>query len=131
MFFMEWFKMIDRWAAPDGIVWRAECETYAGFCRLMNEPEIVSQQYYREEIVAHIHQRFSQFLKVILKNPDLHKDSVKTKSAVKILYRIRSVFPRERTIAEHIRSELDKILKRAKEQEEIPKDVVVLIKRYH
>lgn len=48
-----------------------------------------------------------------LKNPK--KQYIKTKSALKILYRIRSVFPKERKIGDDILKELKQILDMNKE----------------
>lgn len=121
--------MIDRWAQPDGKAWDAECSDYAGFARLMDEPgQIVDQKYYVNEIVAHIHQRFSQFLKNCLSNPKSPAAAMKTKCALKILYRIRAVFPKERVIAQSICDELSKIMAL---KAEIQADVWTLTSRYH
>lgn len=53
---------------------------------------------------------------------------MKTKCALKILYRIRSVFPKERTIAQSICDELKGIMDL---KSEIQQDVWTLTSRYH
>lgn len=107
IFFMEWFQMIDRWTNRE--VWNAECATYSGFCQVVGQPDnVVSFEYYLKKIVEPIHARFSQFLRVCFAKPK--EQFMKTRCALKILFRIRSVFPKDKSIAEPIIDELKRII---------------------
>jgi len=65
IFFMEWFRMIDRWT--DRAVWEKECANYSGFSQKVGEPEkVVTFEYYINKIVEPIHKKFCQFLKMCL-----------------------------------------------------------------
>ena len=39
VFFLEWFKLMQRWAEPDAKAWNEECKDFRGFTKLVNGPE--------------------------------------------------------------------------------------------
>ena len=125
IFFMEWFYMIDRWTNKE--IWKKECSDYSGFSQVVGNPtNIVSYEYYLRKIVEPIHTRFSQFLRVCFQNPK--EQMMKTRAAMKILFRIKSVFPKQRAIAEPIMDELNKIIAM---KDQISQDIYTLAHGYH
>lgn len=97
IFFMEWFQLIDRWTGDNGEVWERECADYPGFSKKVGSSDresIINLEGYMERIVNQIHLRFSSFMiRYFLTNSK--NQFMKTKCALKILYRIRAVFPRD------------------------------------
>lgn len=125
LFLMEYFQMIDRWTRKE--TWDAECANYSGFSQMVGSPDnVISFDYYLKKIMEPIHVRFSSFLKVYLQNPK--EQFMKTRCALKILFRIRSVFPKDRQVALGILTELKKITE--VEKDVIQKDILTLAQRY-
>jgi hypothetical protein len=67
----------------------------------------MAYEVYRSKVADAVHGRLALFLRLYLQNPK--EQFMKTRCALKILYRIRPVFPREAELAKGIRSELVKI----------------------
>ena len=123
---MEWFQMIETWTKNNGEVWRRDYSKYSGFAQKVGQPDQIVTFEHLEKIVEKIHTILFQFLKVCIENPK--KQIMKTRCALKILQRIRSVFPRDKKIAVPIQEELKKIIDA---KDEIQQDIWTLAFQYN
>lgn len=125
IFLMEYFQLIDRWTRRE--IWDKECATYSGFSHHVGSSgDIMAFEHFLSKVTEPVHKRFAQFLKLYLQKPK--EQFMKTRCALKILFRIRSVFPKDKEVAEGLRAELEKIT--GAEKEGVPKDILTLAGRY-
>ena len=115
IFLVEWLKMLNQFSNIE--TWQRECADYDGFkTKIGNEAEqscIISHGHYCGTIFEEFHFGLATFMLECLKNP---KDKLnQTRSALKVLFRIRSVFPKDKGYAEKLISEVQKIVALNKE----------------